>query len=70
MTLIELIYVIVGAALGFLVAPHLMPHITSHKTLAVALTYVLALVMGIGTFVVVTFVRIMVENALRKKRRK
>ena len=67
--MIELIYVIIGAAFGFFLAPYIMPLISHSKIVVSVGTYVLALIMGIGAFVVSVIFRIGIQKVIARRKK-
>lgn len=57
MTFFDLLVVIVGAVLGFLLAPFVVPPLTGRATIGIVLTYFLALIVGIGFWIVTIILR-------------
>ena len=70
MTFIDLLFFIVGAVLGFLLAPFVIPHLTSQTTIGLVLTYFLALITGIGIWIVSIMLRAGLQQITHKTKRK
>lgn len=70
MTFVDLLFVIVGAVLGFILAPFVVPHLTERATTGAVLTHFLALIVGIGTWIASIMLRIKLQQIKFKHQRK